>query len=85
MLRRDSLAVRILLLHVAALTITAVVLPLILFWMLGREIDRLHAETMRRQADVIAQHFTTDPDGRLALTLPQDLRDLYSAAYGRYA
>jgi signal transduction histidine kinase len=84
-LRRDSLAVRILLLHVAALTITAVVLPLILFWMLGREIDRLHAETMRRQADVIAQHLTTDPDGRLALTLPQDLRDLYSAAYGRYA
>lgn len=85
MLRRDSLAVRILLLHVAALMITAVILPLILFWMLGREIDRLHEETMRRQADVIAQHITIDAGGHPMLTLPQDLRDLYSAAYGRYA
>lgn len=85
MLRRDSLAARILLLHLVALTITAVILPLILFWLLGREIDRLHGEAMRRQADIVAQHISADADGRLALALPQDLRDLYSAAYGRYA
>ncbi|QLH71135.1 sensor histidine kinase [Rhodopseudomonas palustris] len=85
MFRRDSLAARILLLHVVALTITAVVLPLILFCLLNREIDRLHGDAMRRQAEVVAEHLSVGPDGQLSLTLPQDLRDVYSAAYGRYA
>ncbi|WP_022724445.1 cell wall metabolism sensor histidine kinase WalK [Rhodopseudomonas sp. B29] len=85
MLRRGSLAFRVLLLHTVALTITAVILPLILVWLLGREVDRLHEQTMRRQAEVVAQHIAPDADGHLTLDLPQDLRDLYSAAYGRYA
>lgn len=85
MFRRDSLTTRILLLHVVALTITAVVLPLILFWLLNREIDRLHSDAMRRQAEVVAEHLSVGPDGQLSLALPQDLRDVYSAAYGRYA
>ncbi|WP_205502847.1 sensor histidine kinase N-terminal domain-containing protein, partial [Rhodopseudomonas sp. BR0G17] len=67
------------------LTFTAVVLPLILFWLLNREIDRLHGDAMRRQAEVVAEHLSVGPDGQLNLALPQDLRDVYSAAYGRYA
>lgn len=85
MLRLDSLASRILLLHVVALTVTAVILPLILFWFLNRETDRLHEEAMRRQAEAVAEHISVGADGKLELELPQDLRDLYSAAYGRYA
>lgn len=85
MLRRGSLAFRVLLLHAIALTVTALILPLVLVWLLGREVDRLHEQTMRRQAEVIAQHISAGADGHLTLDLPQDLRDLYSAAYGRYA
>jgi signal transduction histidine kinase len=40
---------------------------------------------MRDQAAAVADHLALQPDGRITLDLPSDLRGLYSQPYGRYA
>jgi len=84
MFRFPSIASRVVLLHVVAVMLTAVVMPLVLFWLLNSEISNLHRAAMRDQAEVIARQITVDGADKLALNLPQALRDLYSEAYGRY-
>lgn len=84
MLRFPSIASRIVLLHVVAVMLTAVVMPLVLFWLLNSEISNLHRAAMRDQAQAIARKIKPGADGKLTLDLPQGLRDLYSEAYGRY-
>ena len=84
MFRFTSLTSRIVFLHIVAVAVAAVFLPLILFWLLGSEIDHLHREAMRDQAGVLGERLTAKPDGMIALDLPESLKDLYSEAYGRY-
>ena len=45
-MRFRSLLSRIVLLHIVAVAIAAVFLPLVLFWLLTSEIDHLHRESM---------------------------------------
>lgn len=85
MIRFQSLTSRIVFLHIVAIALTAIVMPLVLFYLLNSEISQLHREAMREQAGTIARHLAAAPDGTPALTLPQGLRDQYSDAYGRYA
>ena len=80
-----SLMSRIVLLHIIAITLTAVCMPLILFWLLDTEIQNLHHVEMREQAEAVGRRLVAEPDGALALKLPDSLRDRYSEAYGRYA
>jgi signal transduction histidine kinase len=82
--RLTSLTSRILFLHIVAVTIAAFFLPILLLWLLNSEIDQLHREAMRDQADVLGEKLATGSDGKLALNLPESLKDLYSEAYGRY-
>jgi signal transduction histidine kinase len=82
--RFTSLTSRIVFLHIVAVAVAAVFLPLILFWLLGSEINHLHREAMRDQAGVLGERLTAKPDGTIALDLPESLKDLYSEAYGRY-
>lgn len=85
MMRFKSITSRIVFLHIAAVAITAIVLPLILFWLLSSEISDLHRAAMRDQAEAVARELVGAPDGTLSLKLPEGLKDLYSEAYGRYA
>nr|WP_167533181.1 ATP-binding protein [Bradyrhizobium cajani] len=62
----------------------AIFLPLVLFWLLNSEIDQLHRDAMRAQAEVLAERIVVQPDGSLTFNLPDSLKGLYSEAYGRY-
>ncbi|QPF87409.1 sensor histidine kinase N-terminal domain-containing protein [Bradyrhizobium genosp. L] len=84
MFRFKSLTSRIVFLHIVAVAVAAIFLPLLLLWLLNSEIDQLHREAMRDQADVLGEKLATGPDGKLTLNLPESLKDLYSEAYGRY-
>lgn len=84
MFRFTSLTSRIVFLHIVAVAVAAIFLPLVLLWLLNSEIDHLHGAAMRDQAEVLAQRLSVKPDGTIALDLPESLKDLYSEAYGRY-
>jgi signal transduction histidine kinase len=79
-----SLIGRIVFLHIVAIAVVAIFLPLVLFWLLNSEIGELHRAAMRAQAEVLAERIAVQPDGRIAFNLPDSLRGLYSEAYGRY-
>lgn len=79
-----SLIWRIVFLHIVAVAMVAIFLPLVLFWLLNSEIDQLHRDGMRAQAEVLAERIVAQPDGSLTFNLPDSLRGLYSDAYGRY-
>jgi len=79
-----SLTWRIVFLHIIAVAIVAIFLPLVLFWLLNSEITQLHHDAMRDQAGVLAERISVRPDGTVALDLPEGLKDIYSEAYGRY-
>ena len=79
-----SLIWRIVFLHILAVAVVAIFLPLVLFWLLNSEIDQLHRDAMRAQAEVLAQRIVAQPDGLMTFNLPDSLKGLYSDAYGRY-
>lgn len=79
-----SLISRIVFLHILAVAVVAIFLPLVLFWLLNSEIDQLHRDAMRAQAEVLAERIVAQPDGTLTFNLPDSLKGLYSDAYGRY-
>ncbi|GLR83681.1 sensor histidine kinase [Bradyrhizobium iriomotense] len=79
-----SLIWRIVFLHIVAIAVVAIFLPLVLFWLLNSEIGELHRAAMRAQAEVLAERIAVQPDGRITFNLPDSLRGLYSEAYGRY-
>jgi signal transduction histidine kinase len=79
-----SLISRIVFMHIVAVAVVAIFLPLVLFWLLNSEVDQLHREAMRAQAEVLAERIVAAPDGLLTFNLPDSLRGLYSEAYGRY-
>ncbi|WP_246791574.1 sensor histidine kinase [Bradyrhizobium commune] len=70
--------------HIVAVAVVAIFLPLVLFWLLNSEVDQLHRDAMRAQAEVLAERIVPQADGTLAFNLPDSLRGLYSDAYGRY-
>ncbi|MDA9520660.1 histidine kinase [Bradyrhizobium sp. CCBAU 11434] len=79
-----SLISRIVFLHIIAVAVVAIFLPLVLFWLLNSEIDQLHRAAMRTQAETLAERIVVRPDGKVTFNLPESLRGLYSEAYGRY-
>jgi signal transduction histidine kinase len=84
-IRFKSLTSRIVFLHIVAVAMTAIFMPLILFWLLNSEINELHRTAMREQADELAGDLVAAPGETLTLPLPRSLQDQYSEAYGRYA
>jgi signal transduction histidine kinase len=85
LLRPQSIMSRILLLHVIAIVLTAVLLPLVLYWFMISSTTTLFNRAMVEQAEAIARHLSPHPDGAWSLDLTPALRDQYSQAYGRYA
>src|SRR2546429_8438114 len=85
MISFKSIFSRIIFLHVIALVITAIVMPVVLYWFFKWAANDLHDQAMRDQADLVAHYLVLRPDGSWTLDLPPALRDVYSQAVGRYA
>jgi signal transduction histidine kinase len=82
--RFKSLTSRVVLLHIVAVAVVAIFLPLVLFWLLTSEVNHLHRDQMLDQAQALGERLALKPDGSITLDLPDSLKDLYSEAYGRY-
>src|SRR5438128_11775565 len=80
-----SIFSRIIFLHVIALIITAIFMPLVLYYFFKWAANDLHDRAMREQAELVAHYLTLRADGSWTLDLPPALKDIYSQAVGRYA
>ena len=80
-----SIFSRIIFLHVIALVITALFMPLVLYYFFKWAANDLHDQAMREQAELVAHYLVLRPDGSWTLELPPALHDIYSQAVGRYA
>jgi len=85
MLRFRSITSWLIFLHVLAVATTAVVMPLLLFWMLNSETTTLHGLAMKDQAVRIGRYLSVAEDGAMSIKLPPSMRAQYSKDYGRYA
>ena len=85
MIRFRSITSRIIFLHVIAVGITSVCMPLALYWLLSAAANDLHNRALRDDADTIVRYLVARPDGSWGLDLPPALKEQYSQAYGRYA
>jgi len=83
--RFRSIISRVVALHVVAIGITSVLMPLALYWLLNQAANSLHRDALRGQAATIAGFLRPQPDGGVALDIPTDIQPLYSGGYGLYA
>jgi signal transduction histidine kinase len=84
-IRFRSIISRIVAFHVVAIGVTAVLMPLALYYLLNEAANGLHRDALRSQAFTIASFLRPQPDGGLALDIPAEVRPLYSGEYGLYA
>jgi signal transduction histidine kinase len=80
----SSIKGRLIAMHVIAMVIAGVVLPLALYWRVDSTARDLHERALREQAGQIAQYLHHAADGKWTLDLPDNLRLLYSISYDRY-
>src|ERR671936_1869035 len=85
MISFKSIFSRIIFLHVIALVITAIVMPVVLYWFFKWAANDLHDQAMREQAQLVAHYLVLGADGSWKLDLPPALEDIYSQAVGRYS
>jgi signal transduction histidine kinase len=85
MISFKSIFARIIFLHVIALVITAIVMPVVLYWFFKWAANDLHDQAMREQAQLVSHYLVLRADGSWTLDLPPALEDIYSQAVGRYA
>ena len=85
MIRFRSIISRIVALHIVAIGVTSLLMPLALYWLLDQAANDLHRDALRGHAVSIAGFLRPQPDGGLALDIPADVRPLYSGGYGLYA
>ena len=85
MISFKSIFSRIIFLHVIALVITAIFMPVVLYYFFKWAANDLHDQAMREQADLVAHYLVLRGDGSWTLDLPPALQDIYSQAVGRYA
>src|SRR5262249_3256044 len=85
MISFKSIFSRIIFLHVIALVITAIVMPVVLYWFFKWAANDLHDQAMREQAQLVAHYLGLRADGSWTLDLPPALEDIYSQAVGRSA
>jgi signal transduction histidine kinase len=83
-IRFTSIISRIISLHVLAIGITSICMPLALYWLLSSTATDLHHRALLEYADTIARYLERRADGDWTLQLPSGLRELYSESYGRY-
>ena len=85
MTRFRSIITRIVVLHVVAIGVTSILMPLALYYLLDQAANNLHRDALRSQAFTISSFLRPQPDGGLALDIPPEVQPLYSGNYGLYA
>ncbi len=86
MTRFRSILSRVVALHVVAIGVTSILMPLALYWLLNEAANSLHRDALRAQALTIASFLRPTPDGRgVTLNIPQEAQPIYSGAYALYA
>ena len=85
MRRFNSIISRIVALHIVAIGVFSILMPLALYWLLNEAANNLHRDALRGQAATIGGFLHLLPNGGVTLDIPADMRPLYSSAYGLYA
>ncbi|NDH63044.1 MAG: two-component sensor histidine kinase [Alphaproteobacteria bacterium] len=85
MTRFRSILSRVVALHVVAIGVTSVLIPLALYWLLNQAANNLHRDALRGQAVTVGSFLRPRPDGGLDLDVPADVGPLYSDGYGLYS
>jgi len=83
--RFRSIISRVVALHVIAIGVTSILMPLALYWLLNQAANSLHRDALRSQAATIASFLRPQPDGSVTLDIPSEIQPLYSGGYGLYA
>src|SRR5262249_45488408 len=81
----SSIISRILWLHIVVVGGASLLMPLALYHLLVADTTDLQRQAMQEQADRLGSLLAAGPSGTLKLDLPEDMGDIYSEAYGRYA
>ena len=84
MLHTRSITSRIISLHVVAVGLTALFMPLALYWRLSSVATDLRHRALREHAQEIARYLSWHQQG-WTFGLPEALQELYGTSYGRYA
>jgi len=84
-IRFRSIITRMVVLHVVAIGVTSILMPLALYYLLNQAANNLHRDALRSHAFTISSFLRPQPDGGVALDIPTDVRPLYSNDYGLYA
>lgn len=82
---RRSILSRIIVLHVVAIIVAALVLRSILHWSLASDVAELQLDKMATQIELFARHLKPPSAGGWSLDLPDGTREQYLDAYGRYS
>ncbi len=83
--RFRSIISRVVTLHIVAIGVTSILMPLALYWLINQAANSLHRDALRGQATIIATFLRPQPDGGVTLEVPPELQPLYSGGYGLYA
>src|SRR5471030_286610 len=84
-IRFRSIISRVVALHVIAIGVTSILMPMALYWLLNQAANSLHGDALRSQAATIASFLRPQPDGSVTLDIPPEIQPLYSGGYGLYA
>ena len=84
-MKSHSVVSRIIALHLLAIVVTSICMPLALYMMLNYAAQELHHRALRERAAEVLRYLDRGPDGAPRLSLPAALAELYSEAYGRSA
>ncbi|MFN4017596.1 MAG: ATP-binding protein [Reyranella sp.] len=85
MKRFRSILSRVVALHVVAIGVASILIPLALYWLLNEAANSLHRDALRAQALTIASFLQPTPDGGVTLDIPQEAQPIYSGDYALYA
>jgi len=83
--RFRSIISRVVALHVVAIGVTSILMPLALYWLLDGAANSLHRDALRAQALTIASFLRPTADGDVMLVVPPEAEPIYSGGYGLYA
>jgi signal transduction histidine kinase len=83
--RFTSILSRIVWLHVFALSIAAIAMPLAAYFLLNMTASEFENRTLRNHAETIAGYLRLDGNGRWRLDLPADLQTFYFHSFDGFA
>ncbi|WP_296350295.1 ATP-binding protein [Reyranella sp.] len=85
MSRFRSIISRVVALHVVAVAITSILMPLALYWLLNQAANNLHRDALRSQALTIGSFLRPTPTGSVEFDIPTEALPLYSGEYALYS